>query len=265
MTHHYEEKLLSKLNFEEATINKLASSIAHIDAFNHNYKEASLVQWGVTESERIRTSKYLDTYIRSQNELKGYYKTLDDLLKRPLALSERTVKNIHRSLFEYVDGCNHAGDYKKHNVKVTVKPTKEIEYIINVTPYGEVDNEIKDLLNWTNQSLFLKELHPLITIGLFIYEFLAIHPFEDGNGRTSRVLTNLLLLKTGYSFVKYASIDKYIDSNRSLYINSLLSGHYYRGRGEEIINNWMIFFLNNIHRMIHQVVRHSDRQKKRGN
>jgi Fic family protein len=61
------------------------------------------------------------------------------------------------------------------------------------------------LIAWTAKALNDEAVHPLIIIAVFIVSFLANHPFQDGNGRLSRVLTNLLLLRSGYAYVPYSS------------------------------------------------------------
>ena len=75
--------------------------------------------------------------------------------------------------------------------------------LFDPTPPYLVKAEMQEAIAWTNEQLEKKEIHPLLIIANFIFEFLAIHPFKDGNGRISRALTNLLLLKAGYSYTPY--------------------------------------------------------------
>jgi Fic family protein len=88
-----------------------------------------------------------------------------------------------------------------------------------------------------------KMIHPLLIIGNFILEFLAIHPFQDGNGRTSRVLTNLLLLKTGFDFVPYVSHEKFIEDNKDAYYLALNKSQKDLKTDEPNIVPWLLFFL----------------------
>jgi len=78
--------------------------------------------------------------------------------------------------------------------------------VFNTTEPHLVENEMSELIDWTVMHLKSGKIHPLVVTGLFIYEFLSIHPFQDGNGRLSRLLTNLLLLQSGYRFVSYVSL-----------------------------------------------------------
>ena len=72
------------------------------------------------------------------------------------------------------------------------------------TPF-DTPQQMTELVAWLNQARELRRLHPLIIVALFIVVFLAIHPFQDGNGRLSRVLTTLLLLQAGYAYMPYSS------------------------------------------------------------
>jgi len=106
--------------------------------------------------------------------------------------------------------------YKNLPNKVVANyPDGTQKIIFNTTEPHLVEKEMNDLIDWTNHQLISKELHPLIVIGLFIYEFLSIHPFQDGNGRLSRALTNLMLLKTDYQFIQYVSFENLIEQKKS--------------------------------------------------
>ena len=74
-----------------------------------------------------------------------------------------------------------------------------------------------ELVQWANDNLESGELHKLIVIAIFVVVFLAIHPFQDGNGRLSRVLTTLLLLRSGYDYVPYSSLESIIEQNKDSY------------------------------------------------
>ena len=77
------------------------------------------------------------------------------------------------------------------------------------------------LVAWTRKAIEEETLHPLLIIAVFVVVFLAIHPFQDGNGRLSRVLTTLLLLRAGYAYVPYASLERIIEENKDLYYKAL--------------------------------------------
>lgn len=105
---------------------------------------------------------------------------------------------------------------------------------------------MKNLLSWTNKNIKQEELHPLIILAVFVYEFLSIHPYQDGNGRLSRLLTTLLLLRQGYDFMQYASMEIEIEKRKKEYYKALMSGQINRGTEKEIINEWILFFLETL-------------------
>ncbi|MEA3449359.1 MAG: Fic family protein [Patescibacteria group bacterium] len=102
---------------------------------------------------------------------------------------------------------------------------------------------MNELVKWTQKALEEKKIHPLLVIGNFILEFLAIHPFQDGNGRISRVLTNLLLLKMGFDFVPYVSHEKFIENNKDAYYLALNKSQKNLKINKPNIVSWFLFFL----------------------
>ena len=93
------------------------------------------------------------------------------------------------------------------------------------------------------QELEKKETHPLLVIGNFLVEFLKIHPFEDGNGRLSRILTNLLLLRAGYLYIPYISHEQIIERRKDEYYIALRQSQATFDTNEQSIKTWLRFFL----------------------
>jgi len=106
--------------------------------------------------------------------------------------------------------------------------------------------KMKDLVTWVNKSLEIKEIHPLIITGIFIVVFLAIHPFQDGNGRLSRILTNLLLLKLGYNYIQYSSLESIIEGNKDVYYKSLRDCQKTLDNNKIQFESWLTFFLKSL-------------------
>jgi Fic family protein len=100
-----------------------------------------------------------------------------------------------------------------------------------------------NLLEWTNNNLVTKKIHPLLTIAIFVMEFLEIYPFQTGNSRLSRILTNLLLLKSGYNHCLYSSLEKIIENNKNLYYQSLFSWQKIPDNHNIKFDGWILFFL----------------------
>lgn len=101
-----------------------------------------------------------------------------------------------------------------------------------------------DVLVWTNEQLEKKELHPILVMCNFLFEFLAVHPFEDGNGRLSRALTNLLLLKQGYSYVTYVSLEEIIEDTKTEYYQALRRTQQKHKTANEDITPWVLYMLD---------------------
>jgi Fic family protein len=109
---------------------------------------------------------------------------------------------------------------------------------------------MENLVDWTNQAIAQKEIHPLMVIAAFVYEFLSIHPYQDGNGRLSRLLTNLLLIKHGYDFIQFISLEHIIEQHKKAYYQALMEGQKDRYNGQEKIDQWILFFLNSLSDLI---------------
>ena len=85
-----------------------------------------------------------------------------------------------------------------------------------------------------------------MAIAVFVYEFLSIHPYQDGNGRLSRLLTTLLMLQQGYSFIQYVSFEHVIEARKEEYYHALMEGQKNRYEGEERIEAWIHYFLDSL-------------------
>ena len=186
---------------------------------------------------------------RDKQEAKGYYELLENVFGawEKIPFSESTIKHLHHELLKYVKKDNtHRGEYKKIENKVvmldeTGKPTATI---FETTPAYLTPKEMLELVEWTRDALTLREFHPLLVIGNFVVEFLNIHPFQDGNGRLSRILTNLLLLQHGYAYMPYVSHEKLIEDNKADYYVVLRRSQKTFKTDSENVAPWMEFFLN---------------------
>lgn len=189
---------------------------------------------------------------RDEQEVRGYFELLTDVFNawEDIKLSESTIKHFHREILKYTDKDErHRGDYKKieNRVEATDGSGKSV-VIFETTPAYLTPKGMQELVAWTIQALASKEYHSLIIIGNFIVEFLKIHPFQDGNGRLSRVLTNLLLLQAGYLYVPYVSHEKIVEEEKSDYYVALRKSQGTFGTDHENVVPWLNFFLNAFYR-----------------
>jgi Fic family protein len=135
----------------------------------------------------------------------------------------------------------HKGNYKQHsNAAEASFPDGKRQLIFQTTQAGfATENAIKDLLNWYNAET---EVHALIKIASFVYEFLSVHPFQDGNGRLSRLISTLLLLNSGYKWIQFVSFEHEIENRKNEYYQVLRTCQ--GQRPNEDISVWILFFLN---------------------
>src|SRR3990167_4237151 len=194
----------------------------------------------------INIQKFTD---RDKQEAQGYYELLENVFNswKNLKLSENTIKHFHQELLKYVDKDEkHRGDYKKGENKVHMLDDtgKSIAILFDTVPAYLTPGQMRDLVEWTQKILAENKYHPLLVIGNFLVEFLKIHPFTDGNGRLSRVLTNLLLLQAGYLYIPYASHEKLVEDNKPDYYIALRRSQKSMGTKSENITDWLNFFLD---------------------
>lgn len=188
---------------------------------------------------------------RDKQEVKGYFELLRNVFDswRTINFNESTIKSFHKELLKYSEkDVFHAGEYKKSDNKVVALDNsgKIVGTIFETTLPYLVEKEIEDLVYWTSLSFKEKKYHSLLIIANFIVEILKIHPFQDGNGRLSRILTNLLLLKNGYLYIPYVSHEKIIEDNKQQYYLSLRNSQKTFNKPNESILPWLGFFLETI-------------------
>lgn len=163
---------------------------------------------------------------RDEEEVAGYAETMETVFAHhaEIPLTENHIKQLHRALLQYSSKDErHRGAYKTHTNHVEAfGPDGESLGVVfeTATPF-DTPRLMAELVDWTRANFENGELHPLIVIAMFVVAFLAIHPFQDGNGRLSRILTTLLLLRAGYSYVPFSSLESVIEQSKDAYYLSL--------------------------------------------
>jgi Fic family protein len=185
---------------------------------------------------------------RDKQEVAGYLEIIKHIFSayKTIPFTEGTILQLHEMSLHYSEKDQlHKGKYKSESNKVIlVKNNVQKGVLFDPTPPHLVKGEMIELLEWTRNSFVEKKYHPLLIIGNFIFEYLSIHPFKDGNGRTSRLLTNLLLLHHGYEFTPYVSHEKIIEENNANYYLALRkSSQNWKTKNDHDISAWLIFFL----------------------
>jgi Fic family protein len=183
---------------------------------------------------------------RDSQEVVGYFNMLDVIVESfdNIVVSETNIKNLHNQLLKYSSKDSwHRGDYKQHINAVEANfPDGSKKIIFRTTDPGfATEDAMRRLIDWYGIKT---EVHPLIVCAAFVYEFLSIHPFQDGNGRLSRLLTTLLLLQKGYKWIQYVSFEHEIESRKKDYYISLRTCQ--AQRPNEDITEWIEFFLESL-------------------
>jgi len=141
-----------------------------------------------------------------------------------MSITENHIRQLHQVLLRHSKkDVRHWGEYKKlHNHVVTINGDgNEVGVVFQTSTPFDTPREMEELVAWVNKAISEESFHPLLIIGVFVVVFLAIHPFQDGNGRLSRVLTTLLLLRAGYSYVLFASLESVVEDNKDIYYKAL--------------------------------------------
>ncbi len=182
---------------------------------------------------------------RDEQEVAGYADTMSLIFDsyESLEISENHLKQLHTILLRYsVKDERHRGEYKAATNSVGAFVDGKLKAIIfdTATPF-ETPFLMADLLKWYD-ACYAEDWHPLVIIGIFIVTFLAIHPFQDGNGRLSRALTTLMLLKFNYLYVPYVSLEGIIEDNKAEYYNALQKTQKTLRFSEPDFYPWLSFF-----------------------
>ena len=211
-------------------------------------------------SSGLKTKKFST---RDEQEVAGYKELLENVFNsfESIKFSESTIKHFHKELLKYSDkDQKHLGEYKFGDNKVVAQDDKGkiLGIIFEPTKPYLAPKEMQELVEWTEEAFEEKIFHPLLVIANFIIEFLKIHPFQDGNGRSSRVLTNFLMLKYGYSYIPYVSHEKLIEDNKDSYYLALNKSQKSKDHN---ISLWLIFFLEMILEQAKLAVKLGDKER----
>lgn len=195
---------------------------------------------------------------RDEQEVAGYGEVMNLLFENHehIPLSENYIKQLHGMLLQYSEKDYwHRGNYKKspNHVEAFDADGKSIGIVFETASPFDTPFQMRELIEWTNGVFEDKKLHPLLIIAVFVTVFLAIHPFQDGNGRLSRVLTTFLLLKAGYAYVPYSSLEAVIEQSKDTYYLSLRQTQGTLKNEKPDWKPWVLFFLKALQKQKHRL------------
>jgi Fic family protein len=185
---------------------------------------------------------------RDEQEVAGYAYVCEEIFQsfEAIGFSENIIKQLHGWLLKFSEkDQRHRGEYKKlaNHVEAFDEEGKSLGIIFETASPFDTPMKMQELVLWTKEQLDTKSLHPLIITGIFVVIFLAIHPFQEGNGRLSRLLTTLLLLKAGYHYVPYSSLESVVERNKESYYLALRKTQGSLKSEAPDFTPWLMFFL----------------------
>ena len=163
---------------------------------------------------------------RDEQEVAGYAELMETVFQAwgDIPFTENHIKQLHRDLLRHSDKDErHRGEYKtlRNDVGAFDADGKMIGIVFETATPFDTPRKMRELIAWLNEARELGRIHPLLIVAVFIVVFLEIHPFQDGNGRLSRILTTLLLLQAGYAYVPYSSLESVIENSKEGYYLAL--------------------------------------------
>ena len=226
-----------------ATIESIGSS-TRIEGARLTDSEVAVLLEGIEiRSFRSRDEQEVAGYADAMRLIHESYHEID--------LSENNIKYLHKVLMRHsVKDDWHLGEYKKHpnHVAAFDQDGNEIGIIFETTSPFETPMEMENLVEFTQEKMKDDSEHPLLIISDFVVRFLSIHPFQDGNGRLSRILTNLLMLRAGYDYVQYSSHERIVEATKEQYYLSLREAQKSLKEQEPSLLIWTEFFLEMLKR-----------------
>lgn len=185
---------------------------------------------------------------RDEQEVAGYAEAMDLVFQsyEDLHLTENHIRQLHQTLLRHSDKDErHRGSYKTLPNHVIAKDEQgnEIGVVFETATPFDTPREMEELVKWAKKTIDEAAMHPLLTTAVFVVVFLAIHPFQDGNGRLSRILTTLLLLRAGYEYVPYASLESIVEENKDIYYKALRRTQTTLKKDAPDWEPWLGFFL----------------------
>ena len=203
---------------------------------------------------------------RDQQEVAGYAQVMELVFSswEYIPLTENHIQQLHRDLLRHVGKDEfHRGRYKTHVNNVIARDAEgRIVGVVfeTATPF-DTPRLMTELVDWYRAEKSKQNLHPLLTIAIFVVVFLAIHPFEDGNGRLSRILTTLLLLQAGYAYVPYSSLEAVIEQNKGNYYAALRQTQTTLSADAPNWEPWVVFFLRSLRAQVANLQKKVENEK----
>jgi Fic family protein len=203
---------------------------------------------------------------RDEQEVAGYAELMDLVFSswQDIPFTENHIKQLHQILLRHSEKDKwHRGNYKTNSNSVTAfdETGAQIGIVFQTASPFDTPRLMTELVAWVNQERETARLHPLLIIALCVVVFLEIHPFQDGNGRLSRVLTTLLLLQAGYAYVPYSSLESVVEQSKEAYYLALRQTQGTIRTESPNWQPWLVFFLRSLAEQVRRLEKKIEREK----
>lgn len=203
---------------------------------------------------------------RDEQEVAGYAEVMEAIFGAydAIPLTENHIRQFHRDLLVHSSKDErHRGSYKTlaNHVEAFDEVGKSLGVVFETATPFDTPHRMAELVEWVAAREKDKGLHPLLVVAVFVVVFLEIHPFQDGNGRLSRVLTTLLLLRAGYAYVPYSSLESVIEQSKDSYYLSLRRTQGTIRSAKPDWNPWVEFFLRALQRQKLRLEKKMERER----
>ena len=223
----------------------------------------------LTDREVERLLSQLDIVsfeTRDEQEVAGYAEAMELVFEswQEITPTENHIRQLHRDLLKYSEkDAYHRGRYKTHpnHVAAFDEAGRQVGIVFETATPFETPARMAEAVAWMRSSLQARQLHPLLVIALFTVVFLEIHPFQDGNGRLSRILTTLLLLRAGYAYVPYSSLESVVEHSKERYYLALRQTQGTIRSGAPDWEPWMLFFLRALEQQMKRLAKKVERER----
>jgi len=203
---------------------------------------------------------------RDEQEVAGYAEAMENVSHAwpEIKITENHIRQIHRDLLRYSEKDEwHRGEYKtsQNNVAAFDASGRQVGIVFQTATPFDTPRLMNELVAWLNEARDAGRLHPLLIVGVFAVVFLEIHPFQDGNGRLSRVLTTLLLLQSGYAYVPYSSLESVIEHSKEGYYSALRQTQGTIRSADPDWQPWLNYFLRALQQQKRRLSEKIEREK----
>ena len=208
--------------------------------------------------------KSFDT--RDAQEVAGYAEAMELVFSSwaDISITENHIRQLHRDVLKYSEkDAHHRGNYKtlSNSVAAFDENGQQVGIVFETATPFDTPRLMTEAVIWLRDEMERKRLHPLLVVSIFTVVFLEIHPFQDGNGRLSRILTTLLLLKAGYAYVPYSSLESVIEQSKEGYYLALRQTQGTIRTDSPNWQPWTLFFLRALQQQMKRLARKIERER----